>query len=138
MIIDGKDMIGGRLATKVAKMALRGEEVKIVNAELVAISGPKECVMKRFLQSRKRGDPHHGPYFSRIAKAILKRMIRGMLPYKQAKGREALKRVMCYHGVPEAFQGQELVTFKDIHVKKLPIGKYLTLKQISEELGVKR
>lgn len=137
MIIDAKNLIAGRLASKVAKFALKGEEVHVVNTELVAVSGPKVRVMKKFWQLRERGDPHHGPYYPRVAKDIFKRMVRGMLPYKQSKGREALAKVRCYHGVPKQFEGKDVQIFEDISVKKLPTGKYLTLKQVSKELGVK-
>ena len=39
LIIDGKDKLLGRLATQVAKLLLKGEEVAIINAEEIKISG---------------------------------------------------------------------------------------------------
>ncbi len=137
MIVDGKNLIAGRLASKVAKAALKGEEVFIINTEMVAISGPKVRVMKKFLQLRRRGDPHHGPYYPRVPKDIFKRIIRGMLPYKQGKGREAFARIKCYHGIPENLKDKDIIKYDDISIKKLPTGKYLTLKQVAKELGVK-
>jgi len=63
---------------------------------------------------------------------ILKRTIRGMLPYQQPKGRKAYKRLRVYIGVPEELQGKEI---EKLQFKKS--ANYITLKELSEYLGVK-
>ena len=42
MIINGEDQILGRLASIVSKKLLEGENIVIVNAEKIVISGSKE------------------------------------------------------------------------------------------------
>lgn len=137
MIIDAKDMIAGRLATYVAKQALLGETIDIVNAEEAILSGSKKDLLNRYVHRRERGDPHHGPYFPRTSHMMLKRMIRGMLPFKQSKGREAFKRIKCHKGVPKVFEGKEMLTFEKFHKNKLPTKKHLTFKELSKLLGAK-
>jgi large subunit ribosomal protein L13 len=39
-----------------------------------------------------------GPKYIRQTDRLLKRMIRGMLPWDRSKGREAYKRLKCYNG----------------------------------------
>ena len=41
-----------------------------------------------------------GPYYSRSPADIVKRAFRNMVPYKNARGVEALKRLKCYNSVP--------------------------------------
>ena len=52
-IIDADGHILGRLATYVAKRALLGDEIIVVNAEKAIISGRKEMVFKRYLDQLK-------------------------------------------------------------------------------------
>ena len=72
-----------------------------------------------------------GPYFSRMPHMILKRTVRGMLPYQQPKGRMAYKRLRVFIGVPEEL--------KDAEVEKLEMKRsldYMTLKELSGYLGI--
>jgi len=100
-IIDAKEAIVGRLATVVAKAAMLGDEVKVVNCEQAVISGTKTRVISRELNRYHRGIPTKGPFISRLPDRYVRRIIRGMLPHKQPKGNAAFKRVMCYLGIPE-------------------------------------
>ena len=132
-VIDATDTILGRLASEVAKKALKGEEIVIVNAEKAVISGNKEFIFKKYLERRNRGTPQHGPFFPSRPDMIVRRAVRGMLPYKTQKGKEALKRVKVFISVPEEF--------KNIEAKK--IGKqakelkceYIYVKELSKFLG---
>jgi len=45
MIIDATNLIAGRLATFVAKKALLGEEIEIVNSEKAVLTGKKSDLM---------------------------------------------------------------------------------------------
>ena len=100
-IIDASGAILGRLASEVAKRALKGEEIIIINAEKAVISGNKEAVLEKYLHRRRIGNPKKGPFFPKRPDLIVKRAIRGMLPYKKKRGKEALKRIRVFIGVPE-------------------------------------
>lgn len=137
MIIDATDLIAGRLATVVAKKALLGEKIDIVNSEKAIITGKKTEIFERYKKTADRGIPLKGPYLHRSSDRLLRRIIRGMLPYKQPRGADAYKRVMCWKGVPEPFKTQKLETVETAHVKKLPNLKFVTLGDVSEQLGGK-
>ncbi|RME78239.1 50S ribosomal protein L13 [Candidatus Woesearchaeota archaeon] len=138
MILDAKDLIVGRLATVVAKKALLGEEVIIVNADKAIITGKPTVVKAKFKQSRNRTVPLKGPYIHRGADRLLRRKIRGMLPYKQEKGRKAFERIKCYIGIPPEFEGKNFETIEEANVKKLPNTHFTTLGEVSKHLGAKQ
>lgn len=58
----------------------------------------------RFLRKRCNVNPARGPFHHRAPHKIFKRAVRGMLPYKTWRGREALKRVRGFEGVPPRYQ----------------------------------
>ena len=130
MIIDAKDLIAGRLGSYAAKQALLGEKVDIVNAELAVISGSKKVVYGKYKAQDERGEPFHGPFLPKLPDRFLRRIIRGMLPYKKGKGREAYKRVKCYVGVPPEFEGKTHETVKGANVVKMQNLKYITVKTV--------
>lgn len=137
-IIDAKDLIVGRLATVVAKQALLGEEIAVLNCEKAVVTGTKDFIISKFKRKRSMGTPAKGPFFPRSEDRIVKRIIRGMLPYKQEKGSVALERIMCYKGVPPEFEGKETITIKEANVSKMPNLKYMTIGRISLVLGEKQ
>ncbi len=137
MIIDAKDLIVGRMATVVAKKALLGEKVNIINCEQAVVTGKRDEVIRSYLQKIHRGIPSQGPYFPRLPDRIVRRVIRGMLPYKQEKGRNAFERIMCYMGVPENLKDKKAETIKEANVSKLPNLKYVTIGDISKQIGAK-
>jgi len=134
MIIDGTDLILGRLATYVAKQALLGEKIDVVNAEKVIVTGNKVTTFNKYKDRVKMGDNVKGPFIPRLPDRLLRRAIRGMLPYKQEKGRLAFKRVMCYVGLPEKFKDQKLETIKNAHITKMKNLKYTTIEKISKQI----
>ncbi len=108
-VIEGKDAILGRVASYVAREALKGEEFAIVNCEQMIITGNKRNIEEYYESKRKRvGSTLKGPKISRTSEKIVKRTIRGMLPnYRTGRGRDALKRVKCYVGVPAEFEKEK-------------------------------
>jgi len=136
-IFDAKDLIIGRMATVVAKSALLGEEVIVLNCEKAVITGSKADVVAKFKRKRSMGTHAVGPFFPRSPDRMVKRIIRGMLPYKQQKGDVAFKRVLCYNGVPEAFAGKETVTLAEANVSKMSNLRYMTIGEVSKILGNK-
>ena len=137
MIIDATNLIAGRLATEVAKKALLGEKIDIINSEKAILSGKKTEVFAKFKSKYDKGIPLKGPYVHRSPDRLLRRIIRGMLPYKQERGAEALKRVMCWKGIPEPFKGKKAETLKQADISKLPNLKYVTLGDIAKQIGGK-
>jgi len=111
-IIDGKNAVLGRLASYVAKEALKGEELAIVNCEHIIITGNKKNIEENFRAKRGRvGTAQKGPKVSRDVEKIVKRTIRGMLPnHREGRGRDAFKRVKCYKGLPKEFQDSKKIT----------------------------
>ncbi|MEM5878414.1 MAG: 50S ribosomal protein L13, partial [Candidatus Aenigmatarchaeota archaeon] len=92
-VYDATGKILGRLATVVAKQAIKGEQIHVVNCEKAIIVGDPEFTKKKYKQRIERGDPHHGPYFPKTPTGIVKRAIRGMIDYKKQTGKAALKRI---------------------------------------------
>jgi large subunit ribosomal protein L13 len=137
-IYDGKDMLLGRLATQVAKAALLGEEVNVVNCKDIVVSGSKVKVVANEVTKRKRkGYPLKSAKFSRLPDRFVRRSIRGMLPWKQTRGKEAFRRIMCFTGVPEELEGKELLLVESASVKKLPSLKFVTVGEVCKSLGGK-
>jgi large subunit ribosomal protein L13 len=133
-IIDGTDMIAGRLASTVAKLALKGETIRIVNSEKVIISGEKKSIIKQFTERIHKGNALAGPFYPKRADRLLKRMIRGMLPYKKERGLKAFKRVKVFLGVPDEFK-DKIEKLDKNNYKNSNITKYITLGDLSKQLG---
>lgn len=113
IIIDGKNAVLGRLAAVVAKQALQGEEIAILNCEQIFITGRKGNIIEKFEAKRQRvGSTQKGPKVSRTSEKMVKMAIRGMLPNarKSGRGRDAFKRIKCYVGVPKEFEGKEKIS----------------------------
>jgi large subunit ribosomal protein L13 len=137
-VYNGEGIVLGRLATAVAKDALMGEEVRIVNCEKVIISGRKENTFALEKQKRDRkGYPLKSAKFTRLPDRCVRRTVRGMLPWKQSRGREAYKNVMCYIGVPEGLANEKMIVLEKHSMKKLPTLKYTTVGQVCKQLGGK-
>ena len=137
MIIDAKDLIVGRMATFVAKKALLGEKIDIVNSEQAIMTGARKSIFARYKVKREMGQVLHGPYIMRKPDRFVKRLIRGMLPYKQEKGRKAFESIKCHVGIPEEFKDKEMQTVKFASVSKLTSLKYTTVKNICKFMGAK-
>jgi large subunit ribosomal protein L13 len=137
MIIDATNLILGRLASFAAKKALLGEDIKIVNCEKAIISGNKKYLLEKYKLKFDKGVPLKGPYFPRMPDRIVRRTVRGMLPYKKQRGRDAYKKIMCYMGIPEELSKENPVTLKEADASKLPTMKFITVGRISKHLGAK-
>ncbi len=127
LIIDATNATLGRLSSFAAKQALLGKEIIIVNCKKAIITGNKSSIAKEYYESRARGGHSlKGPNFPKAPERIVKRTIRGMLSYKQGRGREALKRIMCYNEIPQEYLAE----------KKILAGKEKNVNTISlEELS---
>ena len=103
IIIDGNGAVFGRICSFTAKKALEGNEVIIVNSEKTIMTGNKKDTIAKYSSIRKKGGhSQKGPKLSNVPHRILKRAIRGMLPdHRKGQGKETLKRIKCYDGMPE-------------------------------------
>jgi len=138
IIIDAKDKILGRLATQVAKKALLGEFIHIINCEKAVISGKKKRVFAHYKVRTERGIHTKGPFLPRMPDRFVRRTIRGMLPYKRPRGAEAFKRILCYKGVPQQFKDKDTIKLTGHDVSKLPYLKYATVEEVCKFLGAKQ
>ena len=145
LVFDATDLVMGRLASTVAKKLLSaaraGEQTRviIVNAEKAIISGKKESVIEEYLGRYRLNHPRKGPFFPRMPDMILKRSVRGMLPYqRKTTGRSAYKALRVEIGCPshlhdELPEGHEKGDDSKIR-SELP-EKYVALGEISAALG---
>ena len=137
MIIDATNLILGRFCTVAAKKALIGEEIHIVNCSKAVISGKKQIVLNKYKRIMRMGVPSKGPHLHRSSYRLVKRCIRGMLPYKQPRGRDALKRIKCYNNIPKVLKDKKIETIKNANVNKLPNFNFVKVGEISKLIGGK-
>ncbi len=134
-IIDATNLKLGRLASHVAKEALGGEQVVVINAEKAIITGRKKDILANYMQKRKVGSRYKGPFFPRVPNLIVRRTIRGMLPYKKETGRNAFKRIRVYIGVPKEVSGKEFATYEDAKLGMIEKRSYITVEEVAKLLG---
>ncbi|MEM4347500.1 MAG: 50S ribosomal protein L13 [Candidatus Altiarchaeota archaeon] len=135
-IIDAENSILGRLASKVAKRALLGENIIIINAEKALLSGKQKNILAdelKELKIRNIGNPLKGPFYQRRPDRYVRRVIKRMLPMEKKKGRDAFKRIMVYYGIPK----EEIKKRHNIEVDEVKIEKIEdSIKNISNSLTV--
>ena len=131
-IIDASGATLGRLGTNVAKRLMSGEEISIVNTEKAIIIGKKRSIKERYTQKREVGTARKGPFFPRMPDKIVKRTIRGMIPYQTPHGRSSFKKLKCYIGVPKEFEKEKFEIIKE--AEKQPVD-YMTIQELSRFLG---
>ncbi|WP_246983056.1 50S ribosomal protein L13 [Halorientalis marina] len=131
LVVDARDCIMGRVASEVAERALDGDSVAVVNAEQAVITGRREDVLDTYRTRRELGSDR-GPAYPKQPDRIMKRSIRGMLPYKKPRGREAFENVRVYIGNPIDEDGEVL---EGTSLDRLSNIKFVQLGEISEKLG---
>ena len=131
LVVDARDAIVGRVASEVAQRALDGERIAVVNAEDAIITGSDEDVFERF-KTRVDLGSDRGPYYPKRPDMIFKRSIRGMLPYKKTRGREAFESIRVYVGNPFDEEGE---TLDGTSLDRLSNIRFVQLGEISEKLG---
>ena len=133
-VINAQGASLGRLSTAVAKSLLQGYEIAIINSEKAVISGKKKEIKGEYQQKRDVGTYRKGPFFHRSPERIVKRTVRGMMPYQKPHGREAYKRLKCYIGVPEEFNEKNAEIVEQ--AKKHYVDS-ITIEELSRSLGAK-
>ncbi len=144
ILIDATNKIMGRFASQVAKKALLGQNVVVINAKDVIISGNRRDILEKYLNKlkiRTSTNPRRGPFHNRRPDTFLKRVIKQMLPTKKIRGKEAIKRVHVYIGsIPERFKHK----YPKLQEEELPncdkerlfyYNKYITLGTLCDRIG---
>ena len=137
-VIDADDLILGRLASIVAQRLLLGEEIDIINAEKAVVSGSPDTTVSKYQTMRRKGSKERGPYYPKRSDMILRRTIRGMLPYKKAFGKTAFGRLKVYMGTPKELVGVKAETLNSARKSRLSTIKITELQKISQRLGAKK
>lgn len=134
-IINAEGLILGRMASIMAKRLLRGETIMIVNAEKAVISGKRKSKVREAKEFLQVGHPRKGPFHYRRPDRIVRRTVRGMLPYKQPKGKQAYKRLKVFIGAPpEEVEERKMETLAEAHAEKLTC-PYFTVGEFAREIG---
>ena len=128
MEIEGYDVAGGV-----------GEEVVVLNAEKIMITGNKDWAYAKYKQRVDRASISNprdlGPKYPRRPDDIFRRTVRGMLPFKKSKGRTAFKCLKAYVGVPEEFENIEAEMIPEAEYNDIKKG--IELGEVSKLLGAK-
>jgi large subunit ribosomal protein L13 len=117
----------------------RDDKVVIINSEKAIVSGSSRAVLQTYHDKYALNHARKGPFYPRMPDMILKRTVRGMLPYqRKSSGRRALRNLRveigCPHhlasGMPEGH-----VEGEDSNIRKPLPESYVSLGDISASLG---
>ena len=146
-VFDADGLIMGRLASASADILLkaarehRDDKVIIINAEKAIVSGRPRSVLNTYHAKYELNHARKGPFFPRMPDQILKRTVRGMLPYqKNSSGRNALRALRVEIGTPSDLSGDlpDGCEWGDSTKIERPLPeRFVRLGEISKELGVK-
>merc|ERR1712126_765433 len=124
----------------VAKNILNGNKVVVVRCEAINMSGNfyrNKLKYLKFLRLRCNVKPLRGPFHFRAPSKIFWRTVRGMTPHKTERGKDALKRLQTFEGVPPPYdKKKKMVIPSALKVLRLKPGwKY---QDVIETLEAKR
>ena len=111
-----------------------GLQTRYISRSAASISGKKKSKVAEAKQFLEVGAPERGPFHSRRPDRIVRKTVRGMVPWKQAKGKTAYKRLKVYLGVPAELAGQPMETIEEVSASKLK-GPHFTLGELAVEVG---
>ncbi|XP_026495539.1 60S ribosomal protein L13a [Nymphalis io] len=142
IIIDGRGHLLGRLAAVIAKVLLEGNKVIVVRCEQLNISGNffrNKLKFMSFLRKRCNVNPARGPFHFRAPSKVLWKTVRGMIPHKTERGKDALRRLRAYDGCPPPYDSRRRVVVPAaLRVFCLKPGrKYCHVGRLSHEVGWK-
>ena len=136
VIFDATGLIVGRVSSVISKRLLQGEQIIIVNSESAVISGRRVSRVAEARLFLEAGHLGHGPYHPRRPDQIFRRVIRGMLPWRKPKGKQAYKRLRVFIGIPEELKGKAFETIPQANASKLRC-PYFTMGEFAKEIGWK-
>jgi len=109
--IDAQGAVVGRMGARIAKLLLAGQTVEIINADHALMVGSLEAAKEKYLSRRSqknKRNPDESPHWPRSPPLLLRRMIRGMLPYGSKRGRDAYRRLKVQAGAPAGAKTQKV------------------------------
>jgi len=137
IVIDATNLILGRMLSYVAKKAIEGEQVIILNVSKAVISGGKRStiqIARTKLRTRSLLSQDNGPVHPRRPENYARRALRGMLPFKKPSGKKAYKRVSVYSDMPSQYAQEPRQTIPGAQASKLKCRSIL-LEEFSREIG---
>ena len=146
-ILDAKDKILGRFCSQIAKRALLGEGIVIINAKDAIISGTKRNIHEKYLAKLNIStatNPTRGPFWPRRPDTFMRKVIKQMLPRKKLRGKQAIRRVHVYiSDIPERFKDryQKLNNGDIYNADKTRLSfydKFITLENLCQRIGWKK
>ena len=144
-VFNADGLIMGRLASIVAELLIkaaredRDDKVIIINSEKAIVSGRPRSVLNVYQAKYKLNHPRKGPFFPRMPDMIMKRTVRGMLPYQsKSSGRRALRNLRVEIGCPSHLEsdlpdGHE--SGDDSKIRRALPDRFILLGDISANLG---
>lgn len=138
-VINANGLVLGRLSTAIAKMLLSGKRIAVINAEKIIITGDRKVITNRYYVRRnllEKENPEHSPKWSRRPDFLVKRIVRGMLPYKKPRGKTAYKGLYVFIGIPDELKKVKPIDIKVKSIKDI-YTKYVTISEVSKSLGYK-
>lgn len=146
-LLDARNKILGRFCSQVAKKALLGEQIVIINAKDAIISGTKSNIHEKYLSKLNIStatNPRRGPFWPRRPDTFMRNVIKKMLPRKKFRGKEALKRIHIYIAdIPERFRHRykSLTSSEISNADKTRLSyynKFITLENLCLRIGWKK
>lgn len=144
-VYDADGLVLGRLASTVADLLLKStrgggsDRVVIINAEKAVVSGKSTSVFATYHDKYALNHARKGPYFPRMPDMILKRTVRGMLPYQaKSSGRRALRNLRVEIGCPSHLSGDLPEGHEqgdDSKIRRALPQRFVRLGEISANLG---
>ena len=91
-----------------------------------------------FLKKRCNVKPSRGPFHFRAPSKIFWRTVRGMVPHKTERGKDALKRLQTFEGVPPPYdKKKKMVIPSALKVLRLKSGrKFCSLGRLGHEVSL--
>jgi large subunit ribosomal protein L13 len=145
-LYDATDKILGRFCSLIAKKALLGEYIVIINAKAAIISGNKKDIHEKYLSKLNIStatNPRKGPFHERRPDTFMRRVIKQMLPRKKLRGKEAIKRIHIYiSDIPDRFKVRyQILTPNEtgnVDKKRLSYyNRFITLEDLCQRIGWK-
>ena len=136
-IVDASNQVLGRMASTVAKRALKGDKVVVVNVEKAVITGRRRRTIEDahiMLGTRTHQSQERAPIHPRKADLYARRVIRGMLPWRKSSGKAAYRNIHVYVGVPHEYVSKPASKIANADASKLQC-RYLTLEELSRSIG---
>ncbi len=135
-ILNADNRVFGRIASRAAHLALEGHTIHVIHCEKSVLTGsPARAIenLQNHINLTVKGNPLRSPKYSKMPDQILRIAIRGMLPKKSKRGRNALARVHVHIGVPAKLKDATVTPLDG--AKPNPNAKQMTLLELAHNVG---